>query len=236
MKRLALWSILFTLYTVVCCYNGCGFRSLRCLNTKRVNNRHLPVRMAMDEFITAKLNSVVRNFDALTERLADPDVANDRKQTLTLSRERSSIEKTVDIYHQWKALDAERIALIEMEQFGDSEQDLKELIRNDLRELIAKQSELEKQIMVLLLPRDPNDDRNVMLEIRSGTGGDEASIWAGDLVNIYRKYSEAQGWKVVPITESEGEMGGYKTCILQVSGDYVYSKLKYEVKSSIIWS
>ena len=100
-----------------------------------------------------------------------------------------------------------------------------------MRDIHAQQEALEKEIMVLLLPRDPNDDRNIMLEIRSGAGGDEAGIWAGDLVNIYKKYAESQGWKGSTVTESLVDMGGYKACILQVTGDYVYSKMKYEVRA-----
>lgn len=119
-----------------------------------------------------------------------------------------------------------------MDQSGDVEQDLRDLIRSDLRDISTKQKVLEDKIIVLLLPRDPNDDRNVMLEIRAGTGGDEASIFAGDLVSIYRKYCESEGWKVSQISETEGEMGGYKTCVLQVTGNYVYSKLKYEVRKT----
>lgn len=190
---------------------------------------HRVVAMSLDSYVAEKLNNIVRNFDALTERLADPDVANDRKQLLSLSRERSSLEDTVTSYASWKALETERLELYKMEQSPSSEVDLKELARDELRSIAIKQDALEKSIMVLLLPRDPNDDRNVMLEIRSGTGGDEAGIFAGDLVNIYRKYCEAQGWKVVLVSESAADIGGYKTCILQVTGNYVYSKLKYEV-------
>ena len=80
----------------------------------------------------------------------------------------------------------------------------------------------------MLLPKDPNDDRNVMLEVRAGTGGDEASIFAGDLVNIYKKYAETIGWKVSTVEETRGTDGGYKTCVMQITGSFVYSKLKYE--------
>jgi len=97
-----------------------------------------------------------------------------------------------------------------------------------MKELIARQEILEHSIKIMLLPKDPNDDRDIMLEIRSGTGGDEAGIWAGDLVNIYKKYSESQGWTVSSVSESLADMGGYKTCVLQVKGNYVYSKMKYE--------
>mmetsp|Transcript_20775 Transcript_20775/g.44963 ORF Transcript_20775/g.44963 Transcript_20775/m.44963 type:complete len:283 (+) Transcript_20775:583-1431(+) len=102
------------------------------------------------------------------------------------------------------------------------------MVRGEMKELIARQEILEHSIKIMLLPKDPNDDRDIMLEIRSGTGGDEAGIWAGDLVNIYKKYSESQGWTVSSVSESLADMGGYKTCVLQVKGNYVYSKMKYE--------
>jgi len=183
---------------------------------------------ALDEFLLQKLESIKRTFDALTERLADPDVGNDRKQMLSISRERASIEPTVESFDMWVALEKERLGLVEMEQSGDADADLKEMCRVEQRDIAVKQEELEKQITLMLLPRDPNDDRNVMLEIRAGTGGDEASIFAGELVSIYRKYAEGEGWKVSPVSETEGEMGGIKTCVLQVTGSFVYSKLKYE--------
>jgi len=114
-----------------------------------------------------------------------------------------------------------------MEQ-GESDPDIKEMVRLEQKDIIVKQEQLEKDITLMLLPRDPNDDRNVMLEVRAGTGGDEASIFAGDLVGAYKKYAENNGWKVSPVSETEGEFGGYKTCIIQITGDFVYSKLKYE--------
>lgn len=194
----------------------------------RAPTRSSSVLWALDEFLLQKLESIKRTFDALTERLADPDVGNDRKQMLSISRERASIEPTVESFDMWVALEKERLGLVEMEQSGDADADLKEMCRVEQRDIAVKQEELEKQITLMLLPRDPNDDRNVMLEIRAGTGGDEASIFAGELVSIYRKYAEGEGWKVSPVSETEGEMGGIKTCVLQVTGSFVYSKLKYE--------
>ena len=188
-------------------------------------------RMAIDDFLVQKLDSIKRSYDALTERLADPDVVNDRVQSLSISRERSSIEKTVLLYEDWRILESEKSDLIELDQSGDSDTELREIARAEIKEIAKKQEDIEKEINLLLLPRDPNDDRNVMLEVRAGTVGDEASIWAGDIVNMYRKYAESQGWKVSPVSETEGEFGGYKTCIIQITGDYVYSKLKYEVSS-----
>ena len=184
--------------------------------------------MALDAFLVQKLDSIRRTFNALTERLADPDVGNDRKQMLTISRERAAIEKTVESYELWTTLENERTGLVEMEQAGDADADLKELCRSEQRAIVEKQLALEQDITLMLLPQDPNDDRNVMLEIRAGTGGDEASIFAGELVGIYRRYAESSGWKVSPVSETAGEMGGVKTCVLQITGNYVYSKLKYE--------
>lgn len=155
--------------------------------------------MAFDEFLSAKLDSIKRTFDALTERLADPDLANDRKQMLTISRERSSMEPTILAYNEWKELEKERKDLVEMEQASDSDQDIKEMSRDEQKIITARQQGIEESITLMLLPKDPNDDRNVMLEIRAGTGGDEASIWAGDLVGLYRKYAENSGWRVTPV-------------------------------------
>ncbi len=124
--------------------------------------------MALDSFIINKLESIKRTFNALTERLADPDVARDRKHLLMLSRERSSLEKTVETFQTWQSLDQERQSLVTMDQSGDTPDDFKEMIREELREIEAKQNNLEKEISLLLLPRDPNDHRNVILEVRAG--------------------------------------------------------------------
>lgn len=193
--------------------------------------------MALDEYVAQKLENIKRTFDALTERLSDPDVANDPKQVFSISKERSSIEETVQSYDEWKDLEKERLSLLEMEKTTSNEDiDLKDMIKNEIRDIILKQNEKEQKITLLLLPKDPNDDRNVMLEIRAGTGGDEASIFAGDLVSIYKKYAESQGWKVTDVSFSAGESGGYKTCVLQITGSFVYSKLKYEVSHPLFIS
>lgn len=190
--------------------------------------RHSYALHVIDEFVLQKLESIKRTFNALTERLADPDLANDRKEMLRVSRERSSMEPTVTAYDSWKKLDVERVGLVELEQDPSSDSDIKDMARQEQKEVVTKQEELEQAITVMLLPKDPNDDRNVMLEVRAGTGGDEASIFAGDLVNIYQKYAENEGWKVAVIEEARGTDGGYKTCVMQITGGYVYSKLKYE--------
>lgn len=183
--------------------------------------------MGLDDFLLQKLDSIQRTFAALTERLADPDLAQDRRQMLTVSRERAAIEPTVEAFIQWKVLEEERSKLALMEE-AESDVEMREIIREEMKSIVAEQEALAQQITLMLLPKDPNDDRNVMLEVRAGTGGDEASIFAGDLVSVYRKYADKMGWKVSPVSETEGDMGGYKTCVIQVTGDFVYSKLKYE--------
>jgi peptide chain release factor 1 len=161
-----------------------------------------------EAYLLDKLKSVEQTFHELTRRLGDPEVAVDPTEIQRIARARASLEETVDTFDQWKTAQTE---LTEAQ-------------------LILKESasDLEKHLKVLLLPRDPNDDKNIMLEIRAGTGGDEASIWAGDLVRLYSKYSDTQNWKVKLVSESEGEMGGFKEAILEIQGDRVYSKLKYE--------
>jgi peptide chain release factor 1 len=205
-----------------------GSDSFNCLHAAEHCTSRLKLSMAMDQFITEKLNSIKRTYDALTERLSDPDLSSDRKQLLTISRERSSIEPTVQSYNSWAALENERLSLVELDQDSGSDPEIRDMARGEIRDIVSKQKVLEDSITLMLLPKDPNDDRNVLLEIRSGTGGDEASIFAGDLVNIYKKYCESEGWQCSSVSESEAEMGGYKTCVLQITGNYVYSKLKYE--------
>jgi peptide chain release factor 1 len=194
-------------------------KSFRCSST---------LRMAMDDFMIKKLEGIRRTFDGLTERLADPDMANDRKAMLSASRERASMEPTVEAFMEWTEMEAERRDLVELDQDDGTDGEMREMCRAEIKELEAQQGIREELIKVLLLPRDPNDDRNVMLEVRAGTGGDEAGIFAGELVGIYKKYAETIGWKVSTMEEQEADMGGVKTCILQITGDYVYSKLKYE--------
>ena len=151
----------------------------------------MQIQMVMDDFLQRKLKSISRIFEELTERLADPDISQDRKQMLDISRERASIEATVVAYEEWATLNSEKKGLVEMDEAGGAEDaEMREMIRGEIKEIEERQDKLEASIVVMLLPKDPNDDRNVMLEIRAGTGGDEASIFAGDLIGIYKKYCE----------------------------------------------
>jgi peptide chain release factor 1 len=181
-----------------------------------------------ESYLIAKLNSVEQTFNELTRRMGDPDVARDPNEFQRIARARASLEETVNTYEEWQSAQAgwEEARQIVKESASDPE--LREMATIEAEELAAKVETLERKLKVLLLPRDPNDDKNIMLEIRAGTGGDEAGIWAGDLVRLYSRYAEGQGWRVKLVSESLAEAGGFKEAIIEVQGEMVYSKLKFE--------
>lgn len=179
-------------------------------------------------YLLEKLNSVEQTFQELTRRLADPDVAKDPEEFQRIAKARSSLEETVLTYDQWKQTCQELVGAREIYKEANGDPELKEMAALEVETLQQAQSSLEKRLKVLLLPRDPNDDKNIMLEVRAGTGGDEASIWAGDLVRMYSRYAETQNWRVKLVSESPADMGGFKEAILEIQGDQVYSKLKFE--------
>jgi len=181
-----------------------------------------------ESYLLEKLQSVEETYDDLTRRLGDPDIATDPQELQRLTKARSAIEETVTTYRHWKQLQQELEQARQVFQEANGDAELREEARREIGELEQRQSELEQQLKILLLPRDPNDDKNIMLEIRAGTGGDEASLWVGDLVRMYASYAESQGWKAEMASESPGEFGGYKEAVLQIQGERVYSKLKFE--------
>ncbi len=180
-----------------------------------------------EAYLLDKLKSVEQTFQELTHRLADPDIATNPDELQKVAKARSSLEETVIAYQEWQQATEE---LAEAKEIFKEAKDpeMKEMASMEVSELESQLEQLESKLKVLLLPRDPNDDKNIMLEIRAGTGGDEASIWAGDLVRMYSRYAEAQNWKVFLLSESSADMGGFKEAILEVTGDSVYSKLKFE--------
>ncbi len=181
-----------------------------------------------EAYLIEKLNSVEQTFQDLTRRLADPDVAQDPMEFQRIAKSRSSLEETVNAYEEWKQTKEELAGAKEVYKESASDPDLREMAALEVSELEKRLATLEGRLKVLLLPRDPNDDKNIMLEIRAGAGGDEASIWAGDLVRLYSRYAESQGWQVKLLSESAADMGGFKEAILEIAGDRVYSKLKFE--------
>jgi peptide chain release factor 1 len=181
-----------------------------------------------ESYLLEKLKSVEQTFEELTRRLADPDVARDPGEFQRIAKARSSLEETVDTFENWRKTQQSLEDTRQVLKDAGSDVELRELASLDLEELQEKLESLESRLKVLLLPRDPNDDKNIMLEIRAGTGGDEASIWAGDLVRMYSRYAENQHWRVKLVSESLADMGGFKEAILEIQGDQVYSKLKFE--------
>ncbi|GAA6617487.1 peptide chain release factor 1 [Scytonema sp. NUACC26] len=179
-------------------------------------------------YLLEKLKSVEQTFNELTRRLADPDTAKNPDEYQKIAKSRSSLEEVVETYDTWKKAQEDLIGARQVLKEAQGDLELQQMAALEVDELEQKIEELENRLKILLLPRDPNDDKNIMLEIRAGTGGDEASIWAGDLVRLYSRYADSQGWRVKMVSESLAEMGGFKEAILEIQGDNVYSKLKFE--------
>ncbi|MCE2848244.1 MAG: peptide chain release factor 1 [bacterium] len=173
-----------------------------------------------------KLEAIKAKFDDIGVALTNPEIVGNNKKFSQLSKEYRSLEKVVNAYTQYKRLlsdiEFNREALM-----GDDEE-LRELAKMETAELELQKETLEKQIRNMLIPKDPQDDKNAILEIRAGTGGDEASLFAGDLLRMYMRYCEGKGWKVALLNENEGTMGGYKEVQLEVTGDEVYGTMKFE--------
>ena len=179
-------------------------------------------------FVTERLEATCRTFETLERQLADPSVAADPEQLLKLARERARLEPLVLDYRRQQDLQDQQQQAQQLlrESRGDSE--LEALANEELRSLEEQLEDLQQRLRIALLPRDPRDERSVMLEIRAGAGGDEASLWAGDLARMYERHAQSVGWQVEPVSASEAELGGYKELILAIRGDAVFSQLKYE--------
>lgn len=174
-----------------------------------------------------KLEHLVTRFNEIGTLITDPEVIGDMKRFVKLNKEYSDLQKIVDARNEYKStLDgiAEAKAILE----NESDADLRQLAGEELAANTEKLPELEERIKILLIPADPEDAKNVIMEIRGGTGGDEAAIFAGDLYKMYSKYCESKGWKTEVTNLSEGTAGGFKEIIFTVTGDDVYGTLKYE--------
>jgi len=174
-----------------------------------------------------RLADIETTYRDLSVRLADPDVVSQPEELQRLARAHARLENTVSVYHRWQEVVKSLRETEELKRTaGDPE--IESLAEQEILSLKEQMQELEGRLTLLLLPQDPNDDKNIMLEVRAGTGGDEAAIWAGDLVRMYMRYAEKMGWSVALVGASEGEMGGFKEAVLEIKGDQVYSKLKFE--------
>ncbi|MEB3199441.1 MAG: peptide chain release factor 1 [Synechococcaceae cyanobacterium] len=186
----------------------------------------------MDRALLAqRLETASRTFLTLERQLADPALVGDPAQLQTLARERARLEPMVEDYRSLERLEQqqEQARSLLREHRDDPEQaDLVALAGEEIAELQVRIDALHQRLILALLPRDPRDDRSVMLEIRSGAGGDEACLWAGDLARMYERYAQSRGWRVQAVSASEAELGGYRELILSIQGEGVYSRLKFE--------
>ncbi|MCO6534854.1 peptide chain release factor 1 [Lactobacillus sp.] len=177
--------------------------------------------------IMAQLEGLVAHYDELQEMMADPEVINDTKRYMEISKEESDLREVVEKYRKYKA-DKKEIAENKEIISNETDSDLVEMAKEENSDLEKEISDLEDQIKILMLPKDPNDDKDIIMEIRGAAGGDEASLFAGDLLRMYEKYAERQNWQVSIVDSEATEVGGYKRVAVMITGDKVYSKLKYE--------
>ena len=176
--------------------------------------------------LASKLDQLEKRFDELTQQMADPAIISDADQYRKITKAQSELSDIVAKYREWKKVEDGLSQARPMLQEPDA--DLKSMAEMEIAELEPQKVRIEDELKVLLLPRDPNDDKNVVLEIRAGTGGDEATLFAAEIFRMYSRYAETQGWKMEVTSSSESSVGGLKEVIALVSGTKVYAKLKYE--------
>ncbi len=174
-----------------------------------------------------KLEAINQRFLDLEKQLAEPDVMSDMKSFVKLNKDYKELQPIIAAYKDYRSLmngiDTARTILNE-----EKDPELREFAKEELDTMLEKQGKMEEDIRLMLIPADPQDSKNAVVEIRAGTGGDEASLFAGDLFRMYTRYCEAKKWKVEPVSVAEGTVGGFKEVIFQVKGDGVYGLLKYE--------
>ena len=176
--------------------------------------------------VRERLDLMDKRYDEVNELLSSPDIASDVKRLMELSKEQRQLEKVVTLYREYKTLDESLPELKEMAKEEDPE--MAEMAQMELDSANERMQVIEEELTILLLPKDPNDEKDVIVEIRGAVGGDEANIFAGDLFRMYTKYAESKGWKITIYDASPSDQGGYSQISFKVSGDAVYSNLKYE--------
>ena len=174
-----------------------------------------------------RVQSIEERYNKLNELLSDPEVLNDPKKLREYSKEQSDLEEVVQVYRVYKNV-VEELKDAKAMFEDDLDADMQEMVKMEVDELSEKETELEEQLKVLLLPKDPTDDKNVIMEIRGAAGGDEAALFAGDLYRMYSRYAENQGWKTEVIESHSTGVGGYKEIIFMIHGKGAFSKLKFE--------
>jgi len=180
----------------------------------------------MNSSIETKLENLADRREEISALLSDPSVLNDQDEYRKLSIEYSDINPVVELYEKYKRRREEMESARAM--LEDSDKEMQAMARDEIARLEPELEQHELALQKALLPKDPNDDKNIYLEIRAGTGGDEAALFAGDLFRMYTLYAERRGWRIEVMSQSEGEHGGYKEIISRVTGDKAYSRLKFE--------
>lgn len=174
-----------------------------------------------------KLEAINSRFKEVAQQITDPDVISDMKRYIQLNKEYKDLEEIVEVYHEYKNV-IDNIKSSKEILAKEKDEEFREMAKMELDDLTQREEELEERIKVLLVPSDPQDGKNAIVEIRAGTGGDEAAIFAGDLFRLYMKYCEKKGWKTDIVDMNEGTSGGYKEVVFNVTGNKVYGTLKYE--------
>ncbi len=173
-----------------------------------------------------KLEAIHARFLDIQEKLSDPETVSDMKKFSKLNKEYKGLQELSDYYHKYKGVLDNLASSNEM--LKDDDEEMREMAKMEVSSLTKEKDKLEEVIKILLIPKDPEDSKDVVFEIRSGTGGDEASIFAGDLYRMYNKFFETMGWKTEVISENEGTVGGYNKIVIEVYGNDVFGKLKFE--------
>jgi peptide chain release factor 1 len=176
--------------------------------------------------IQVKLDNLSQRFEEITALLAEPEVQNDQNRFRALSREYAQLNPVITTFRQYQSAQSDLSYAETLAQ--DSDPEVRAMAKDEIQAAKEASEELTEKLQILLLPKDPNDDRNIFLEVRAGTGGAEAALFAGDLSRMYVRYAENKGWKTEVVNESEGELGGYKEVVVRITGQDVYSRLKFE--------
>jgi len=177
--------------------------------------------------LTEKLDLLDARYQEMTSELSSPEVVGDSARFQKLAKQHAELEEIVSKHREYKQIGKDLAGAHQLVLESD-DPEMRRMAQDEEKQLAARKEEAERELKLLLLPRDPNDEKNVMVEIRAGTGGDEAAIFAGDLFRMYSRYAESQGWKVEVMESSPSSMGGVKEIVAAIQGSKVYSKLKYE--------
>ncbi len=174
-----------------------------------------------------KLEAIYKRYLEIEIQINDPGIMSDMKNYIKLSKDFKELQPVVEAYKKYNNI-LENIKSTKDIIYNEKDEEFRSMAKEELNELVKQQNDLEEEIRIMLIPADPQDNKNAVVEIRAGTGGDEASIFAGDLYRMYLKYCETKGWKTEIVDYTEGTMGGYKEMIFNVSGENVYGQMKYE--------